>query len=44
MAAKKIVLTDSEIQRLETMAGLGLKVEQMAAILGMGVPRNEGEP
>lgn len=35
MAAHKKRLSESEIKQIETMAGLGLKIEQMAAVLGM---------
>lgn len=35
MARIKILLTTAEIKQIETMSGLGLKVEQMAAVLGM---------
>lgn len=35
MAARKLPLTPEQVKQIETMAGLGLKVEQMASILGM---------
>ncbi len=35
MPAKKIKLGPGQISQIEAMAGLGLKVEQMAAILGI---------
>lgn len=35
MARERIELSEEEIKRIETMAGLGLNVIQMAAILGM---------
>lgn len=35
MARRKLPLQPQDIKQIETMAGLGLKVEQMAAILGM---------
>ena len=35
MAAKKLDLSPDEVKRIETMAGLGLNVSQMAAVLNM---------
>ena len=35
MARRKLHLELTQIDQIKTMAGLGLKVEQMAAILGM---------
>jgi hypothetical protein len=32
------LLTDAEIRQVETMAGIGLKVEQIAAVIGISKP------